>query len=79
MSALEREILKKFQQLRPDAKQRVRDMIELDLITAPSTTTFDYQAWIHEVEALRQQINHEQETSLDAVGLLRDIRDGNDQ
>lgn len=77
MSALEREIIEKFQQLQPAAKQRVRALIEQDI----ASITFDYDAWFRDVETLRQQIRTNQagSTPLDVVGILRDIRDGEDE
>ena len=74
MSALEREILEKYHQLPPDAKQRVRALIEQDM---PSE--FDYAAWFRDVEALRQQIRASYGGTLptiDVVEMLREIRDG---
>jgi hypothetical protein len=76
----EREIMDKFHQLQPAAKLRIRALIEQE--AAKQAEAFDYHTWFNEVEALRQQIraNHENNlASLDAVGILRDIRDGEDE
>ncbi len=80
MSAIEREILEKFYQLQTPAKQRVLAMMEQVVASELERTeaaTFDYAAWSQEVEALREQIyvgQGEQQSSIDVVGLLRDIR-----
>ena len=84
MSALEREIIEKFHQLDKDAQKRVRELIEqeADLGEQSATSAFDYQQWLHDVEAVRQQIraNHgDKLPAMDVVGLLRDIRDGEDE
>lgn len=85
MSALEREIIEKFHQLQLAAKQRVRALIEQAValeIQPASSSTFDYDAWVAQVEALRQQIRDshgDKMPSLDTVGILRDIRDGEDE
>jgi hypothetical protein len=76
MNTLEREILEKFQQLQPEAKHRVRALIEEAIASESEHNTFDYAAWFHDVELLRQQINT---TPIDVVGTLRDIRDGEDE
>lgn len=85
MSAIEREILEKFYQLQPPAKQRVLAMMEQVVASELERTeaaAFDYTAWSQEVEALREQIyasHGEQLPRIDVVGLLRDIRDGEDE
>jgi hypothetical protein len=85
MSALEREIIEKFHQLQPDAKQRVRDLIEQETASAVErgdTSAFDYAAWVHDIEILRQQISTRHGgmiPSTDVVEMLRDIRDGDDE
>lgn len=84
MSALEQEIIEKFQQLQPAAKRRVRaviDQAESADSDAVSTSEFDYAAWFHTVEILRDEIHSSRgqtKTPNDVVGLLRDIRDGED-
>lgn len=82
MSALEREIMEKFHQLQPAARQRIRALIEQATTTEIEQDTFDYDGWFRNVETLRQQIRASQGdklTSVDVVGILRDIRDGEDE
>lgn len=85
MSALEQEIIEKFHQLQPAAKERVRALIEQEAASAveePDASAFDYAAWFRDVETLRQQIHADHEDklpSVDVVGMLRDIRDGEDE
>jgi len=44
------------------------------------TPKFDFAAWSREIEALREQIRADQVLSpLDVIGMLRDIRDGEDE
>lgn len=76
MSALEREIIEKFHLLQPDEKLRVRALIEQE-----TASVFDYAAWLHDVESLRQEINanHVGLPVADVVDILRDIRDGADE
>lgn len=84
MSALEHEIIEKFQQLDKNAQKRVRALIELetDAVEQSNVINFDYAGWFRDVEALRQRISDNQSSklsSLDVVGILRDIRDGDDE
>jgi len=84
MSALEREIIEKFHQLHPNAKQRIRAFIELETSSEGEQIegfTFDYSAWFNTIEMLRQQIRADDDTRpvIDVVGILRDIRDGEDE
>jgi hypothetical protein len=85
MSTLEREIIEKFHQLAPAAKQRVWALIEQEIaaeVQQADTSEFDYAAWFREVETLRQQIraSHGDDLPpLDVVGMLRDIREGEDE
>jgi hypothetical protein len=85
MSALEREIMEKFHQLQPAAKQRIRALIEQETaaeVESPDRFTFDYAAWFRDVEKLRQQIRSSHGNALpamDVVGMLRDIREGDDE
>jgi hypothetical protein len=85
MSALEREIMEKFHQLQPAAKQRIRALIEQETaaeVEWADVSTFDYDSWFRNVETLRQQIHASQGDKLppvDVVGMLRDIRDGEDE
>ena len=77
MSALEYEIIEKFHQLDKDAKKRVRELIDQEIDSAGQA--FDYDAWFHDVETLRQEIHAGHGAPIDVVGLLRDIRDGEDE
>ena len=82
MSALEREIIEKFHQLQPAAKKRVLALIEQETAVEIEQAEFDYDGWFSDVETLRQQISASQGNQLppvDVVGMLRDIRDGEDE
>jgi len=85
MSALEQEIIEKFHQLQPAAKRRILALIEQEValeVKAADASTFDYAAWFGAVETLRQQIQTTRGgniPSIDVVGMLRDIRDGEDE
>ncbi len=82
MSALEQEIIEKFNRLDKDAQQRVRNFIERKAGAEQVSTSFDYDSWIREVEAIREQIRASHGgtfPSIDAVGMLREIRDGEDE
>lgn len=81
MNALEREIMEKFHQLQPAAKQRIRALIEQETAETESFE-FDYDGWFRTIETLRQYIRTSQSdmmASVDVVGMLRDIRDGEDE
>lgn len=74
MSAIEREILEKFHQLQPPAKQRVLAMMQQTVaseIAQTEAAKFDFTAWVQEVEALREKLPR-----IDGIALLRDMRDG---
>lgn len=80
MSTLEHEVIEKFYQLDKDARQRVRTVIERE--TEADTKPFDFDAWVRDVEAIREQIrasNGGVFPFVDAVTLLRQIRDGEDE
>lgn len=83
MSALEKEIIDKFHQLDKDAQQRVRALIDQETASEQGRAEeFDYAAWFQGIEALRGEIRVShggQFPSIDAVGLLREIRDGEDE
>jgi hypothetical protein len=79
MSDLEREIIEKFHQLNPEAKQRVRDVINQEVKS--NEQAFDYAAWFRDIEALRQEIDANPERSnksFDVTEVLREICDGLD-
>jgi hypothetical protein len=77
MSTLEREIIEKFQQLDKDSQKRVRELIDQE--AGSEGQVFDYDAWFRDVETLRQEIRTSHSSPIDVVGLLRDIRDGEDE
>jgi hypothetical protein len=84
MSTLEREVIEKFHQLDEAAQKRVRELIiqETDSEEQATASTFDYDAWCRDVESLRQEIRESRGHKLppmDVVGILRDIRDGEDE
>lgn len=81
MNILEQEIIEKFHQLDSAGQQRVRELIMQDS-TASIKTDFDYHAWLRDVEAIRDDIrasNAGKLPPIDVVGMLRDIRDGEDE
>jgi hypothetical protein len=51
MNVLEQEIIEKFHQLKPDAKQRV-----LQTLTVNIQSSFDYETWWADVETLQTDI-----------------------
>lgn len=85
MSALEEEILSRFYLLDQTAKERVLARLEQETAiqkTQPEKKPFDYSAWFADIEQLREQIrtNHGGVfPDIDVVGILRDIRDGEDE
>jgi uncharacterized protein YecA (UPF0149 family) len=84
MSTLEREIIEKFHQLDQEARRRVRQVIlqETEAVEESAEQTFRMCDWLEEVEQLRRQIRERQgegRPALDVVGLLRSIRDGEDE
>ena len=84
MSTLEREIIEKFHQLDKEARRRVRQVIlqETEAAEESAAQTFHMDDWLEEIEQLRRQIRERQgegQPALDVVGLLRSIRDGEDE
>jgi hypothetical protein len=83
MSALEQEIIEKFHKLQPAAKQRVLALIQREVAEDKvDASEFDYAAWFSRVEAIRQEIYSSpanKQAPIDAVGMLREIRDGEDE
>jgi hypothetical protein len=85
MQSLEHELIEKFRLLDKDAQRRVRALIEQELesdFPQGGETGFDYDAWFHDVEDLRQEMlsrHGGKLPSIDVVGLLRDIRDSEDE
>jgi hypothetical protein len=84
MSSLEQEILDKFHQLDKDAQQRIRLLIDQEMepeLKAAHRPPFDYAAWVRDIEAVREEIrvsNGGEFPVIDGVGMLRAIRDGDD-
>ncbi len=84
MSALEREIIEKYNQLQPDAKQRVRALIERDQdveLKRSDASEFDFEAWTENIEAIRADIranNNGILPAMDVVDMLREIRESGD-
>lgn len=83
MNELEREIIEKFHQLDKDAQQRIRVLIDQEAESEQGRVeSFDYAAWLQDIEGLREQIRASHAgkfPSIDAIGLLREIRDGEDE
>lgn len=85
MRSLERELVEKFRLLDKDAQQRVRALIEREVMSGAQQSeesTFDYDAWFRDVEILRQEIQTRHGgrlPSIDVVSMLRDIRDGEEE
>ncbi len=78
MNALEQEIINKFNQLDEDAQQRVR--AHISKTPQSGSSTFDYETWASDVEAIRRRMGANAETqAVDVVGILRGIRDGEDE
>jgi glucan phosphorylase len=77
MSALEQEIIEKFQQLEPHAKQRVRALIEQE-IANEQKEAFDFDEWVRRIESFRREVLANK-PPIDAVAMLREIRDGEDE
>ena len=83
MDTVEQEIIEKFNQLQPDAKERVLARIGhgADAKTH-SALKFDFAAWSHEIDNIRQQIQASHEgvfPRVDVVEMLRELRDGEDE
>jgi hypothetical protein len=82
MSDLEREIIEKFRQLSPEAKQRIRAVIDQEAdaeLSRSEGSAFDYNAWLNDVKALRQHVrakHGDKQRPIDLVGMPNDIRDG---
>lgn len=72
MNVLEQEIIDKFQQLEPDARQRV-----LQKLTDTAQSSFDYDGWWAEVEALQADIRSRigETGTVGALSLLDELRE----
>jgi len=75
MSILEQEIIEKFQLLDKEAQQRV-----LSQLNDSTQDDFDFQGWLARVNELQAEVYATQgkDTSIDVVGILRDIREDED-
>ena len=71
MSTVEQEIVEKFHQLEPDAKQRVLDTLFVDL-----RSSFDYADWWAKVDALQASIQAHlgDQDTVGALSLLDELR-----
>lgn len=69
---LEQEIIEKFRQLEPNAKQRV-----LQTLADTAQSSFDYDAWWAEVEALQADIRSRigDTGTVGALSLLDELRE----
>ena len=69
---LEQEIIEKFRQLEPDAKQRV-----LQTLADTTQSSFDYDTWWAEVEALQADIRSRigDTGTVGALSLLDELRE----
>jgi hypothetical protein len=72
MSALEQEIVEKFQQLDTSAKQRVLAHLERAV-----QSSFNYANWWAEVEALQNELRTRlgEQATIGALSLLDDLRE----
>jgi hypothetical protein len=72
MSTLEKEIIEMFQRLEPDAKQRVLQTLAVNV-----QSSFDYDAWWAEVEALQADIRARlgDTATVGALSLLDELRE----
>lgn len=78
MTLIEREIIEKFHQLDSEAQKRVREHINQ---ASHPDEPFDYDAWFDEINAIRARIIAEHGNvfaEMDAIAMLREIRDGED-
>jgi hypothetical protein len=75
MTLLEQEIIEKFHQLDSEAQRRVREQINQETV---KTEPFDYDGWFASIEAIREEIRQQHGgvfPRIDAIGMLREIRD----
>jgi len=80
MATLEQEVLDKFNQLDPVAKQRVKRKIQDEDLTTDdrSSTHFDFETWLARVDEIRERVrirNGGVFPKMDVVQMLREIRD----
>lgn len=85
MQPLEYELIAKFRLLDKEAQKRVRALIERETeadTLQDRNSGFDFDTWLRDVEDLQQAMRSRRGAtppSTDVVGLLRDIRDGEDE
>jgi hypothetical protein len=78
MQSPEQEIIEKFHQLPHDAQIRVRAMLAAEA----ANPAFDFDAWVRDIETVRAQIRESGGSLVageDAIAMLRDIREGDDE
>ncbi|MBK9125376.1 MAG: hypothetical protein IPM16_19945 [Chloroflexi bacterium] len=80
MSTLEREIIEKFHQLHPDAKRRVRALIEQEAAVdaeQADMSSFDFDAWWADIDALQADIRSRigKTGTVGALSLLDELRE----
>lgn len=78
MNALEREIIEKFNQLDPDARKRIRQLIQNDTtITQSGDTAFNFEVWLSEVATLQSDIQAHlgEGQTVGALSLLDELRE----
>jgi hypothetical protein len=79
MSALEQEIMDRFHQLEPAAKQRILNLMQEEVVTETKTSeaAFDYEAWWADVHALQASIrSHLSEGEVvGALSMLDELRE----
>lgn len=80
MSALEREIMDLFHQLKPAAKQRIRVLIDRETSNEAEPVelaTFDYDAWWTEVNRLQATIRSRmgKDETVGSLSLLDELRE----
>lgn len=75
MSALEQEIVDRFDQLDKDGKQRMLRLLN------ERVETFDWDAWFSRVDKLRETMHQERGDApfVDATTMLRQMRNGEDE
>lgn len=74
------DILEQVKQLSPDEQDALVQQI-LTLQTSPRASDFDYDEWFASIEAIREDIRQSHGgvfPKIDAISILRDIRDGED-
>lgn len=80
MATLEQEVLEKYQQLDPAAKQRVKRKIQEESTKVPTQDSqrFDYVAWLDRLDELHEQVQRNHGgvfPKVDTVQMLREVRD----